>query len=189
MPSRRRFFTPEILLHRPDSDLPGLEVRLAAYRQTAFAKHIHETASVGLVLPGVTRFGLDRESLPLAAGDLACIGPGRTHAYQNHLRVEAAKTFLAKGMPAGYGSSVAGWPDACDLTVTFLQLAWGAVLFLPAGIWETARHGRSGRSPRGTGTRAALTVLASCAAFICYTFVLGKMSPTRAPLWLMPYRW
>ena len=35
------------------------------------------------------------------------LGPGGllrllAHAYQNHLRVEAAKTFLAKGMPAGY---------------------------------------------------------------------------------------
>jgi len=86
---------------------------------------------------------------------------------------------------AGYVVLGGGLTRRLDaLTVTFLQLAWGAVLFLPAGIWEITRHGWPELSLRGAGALAALTVLASFAAFICYNFVLGKMSPTRAALWL-----
>lgn len=70
------------------------------------------------------------------------------------------------------------------LTVTFVQLAWGAALFAPACAWELAGRGWPQLTARGAAALAALTVLASFAAFVCYNFVLARCSATRAALWL-----
>lgn len=131
MPSQRRFFAPDLLHRRLDPDLPGLEARLAAYRQQAFARHIHESASVGLVLSGATRLGLADESLPLAAGDLACIDPGRAHACNPvpgarfgyvmfHLSPEAARLAAGTtGSPVFAAPVVRGAATARDLAALF----------------------------------------------------------------------
>jgi drug/metabolite transporter (DMT)-like permease len=70
------------------------------------------------------------------------------------------------------------------LTVTFLQIAWGAALFLPASVWEISRHGWPRLSGEAALALAALTVLASFAAFYCYNIVLGRLSAARSALWL-----
>ncbi|WP_029460130.1 DMT family transporter [Solidesulfovibrio alcoholivorans] len=69
-------------------------------------------------------------------------------------------------------------------TVTFAQLAWGAALFAPGCAFELARRGWPPLSGRGAAALAALTVLASFAAFLCYNFALARLSATRAALWL-----
>jgi AraC-like DNA-binding protein len=79
MPNRSRF-APDILQHRTDPDLPGLTARPAAYRRQAFALHIHEAWSVGLVLSGATTVRLSGKAARIEAGSLACIGPGQPHA-------------------------------------------------------------------------------------------------------------
>ena len=79
MPNRSRF-APDILQHRTDPDLPGLTARMAAYRRQAFALHIHEAWSVGLVLSGATTVRLSGKAARIEAGSLACIGPGQPHA-------------------------------------------------------------------------------------------------------------
>lgn len=70
------------------------------------------------------------------------------------------------------------------LTVTFLQLAWGAILFFPASLWEITVRGWPTISGEGMLALAALTVFASFAAFFCYNHVLARLSATRAALWL-----
>lgn len=80
MSMRADRFVPEILRRRRDPDFPGLEVRLAAYRQRAFARHIHEAWCVGLVLSGATCVRLGASTRRLGAGALALIGPGEPHA-------------------------------------------------------------------------------------------------------------
>lgn len=70
------------------------------------------------------------------------------------------------------------------LTVTFMQVAWGAVLFLPGCLWETARHGLPRLDVGSLGALGALTVLASFGAFLCYNYVLGRRCATWAALWL-----
>ncbi len=70
------------------------------------------------------------------------------------------------------------------LTVTFLQLAWGAALFLPASLWEIAAKGWPRLSAQATWALAALTVLASFGAFVSYNYVLARLSAARAALWL-----
>ncbi len=86
---------------------------------------------------------------------------------------------------AGYVVLGGGLTRRLDaLTVTFLQLAWGALLFFPACVWEIQANGWPTVSARGAFALGALTVLASFAAFTCYNFVLGRMPATRAALWL-----
>jgi drug/metabolite transporter (DMT)-like permease len=70
------------------------------------------------------------------------------------------------------------------LTVTFLQIAWGAAIFMPPCVGEVAKRGWPQLSGEGLSALAALTVFASFAAFYCYNFVLGRLSATRAALWL-----
>ena len=86
MPNRSRF-APDILHHRTDPDLPGLTARLAAYRRQAFALHIHEAWSVGLVLSGATTVRLSGKAARIEAGSLACIGPGQPHEVVGALAV------------------------------------------------------------------------------------------------------
>lgn len=80
MPRRAASFAPELLRRRDDSDLPGLEARLAAYRRQVFSRHIHDAWCVGLILSGATRVrrsgGLGR----ITAGETALIAPGEPHA-------------------------------------------------------------------------------------------------------------
>lgn len=70
------------------------------------------------------------------------------------------------------------------LTVTFVQLAWGAVLFLPGCLWEIVARGWPAPDGRQLLAVGALTVLAGFAAFLCYNYVLSRLSPARAALWL-----
>jgi len=70
------------------------------------------------------------------------------------------------------------------LTITFLQLAWGAALFFPAGLWEIADQGWPRLSTGGAWALAALTVLASFGGFLSYNYVLARLSAARAALWL-----
>jgi drug/metabolite transporter (DMT)-like permease len=86
---------------------------------------------------------------------------------------------------AGYVVLGGGLTRRLDaLTVPFLQLAWGAVLFFPGCVWEMYSRGWPAVSPRGAAALGALTVLASFAAFACYNYVLGRLPATRAALWL-----
>ncbi len=86
---------------------------------------------------------------------------------------------------AGYvvaGGALARRLDA--LTVTFVQLAWGAALFAPACAFELAGRGWPRLTAGGAAALAALAVLASFAGFACYNFVLARLSAARAALWL-----
>ncbi|EFL52134.1 protein of unknown function DUF6 transmembrane [Solidesulfovibrio fructosivorans JJ]] len=69
-------------------------------------------------------------------------------------------------------------------TVTFAQLACGAALFVPGCVWEIAARGWPAPDSRQLAALAALTVLASLAAFLCYNYVLSRLSPARSALWL-----
>ena len=70
------------------------------------------------------------------------------------------------------------------LTVTFMQLAWGAAFFLPASLWEIAATGWPRLSGQAVWALTALTVLASFGAFVSYNYVLARLSAARAALWL-----
>jgi AraC-like DNA-binding protein len=80
MSPRAATFTPEILRRRVDPDLPGVEARLAAYRQNAFARHIHDAWCVGVVLAGATRVWHRGILHRVPAGSVVCIAPGELHA-------------------------------------------------------------------------------------------------------------
>ncbi|MHC1711222.1 MAG: DMT family transporter [Solidesulfovibrio sp.] len=117
---------------------------------------------VGLIIAGAPGAGWSGGEL---AGDLLMVG--------------------AVIATAGYvvlGGALTRRIDA--LTVTFLQIAWGAAIFLPPCVWEVAKRGWPRLSEGGLSALAALTVFASFAAFYCYNFALGRLSATRAALWL-----
>lgn len=68
----------EVAFWRP-ADYPGLELRRARYRCHTFARHLHESWSLGLVLEGRTCFELSGQSWQAVAGDLVLISPGVVH--------------------------------------------------------------------------------------------------------------
>ncbi len=63
-----------------DDDLPGLEIRSSRYRHCSFAKHAHDTWSVGLVLNGEGRFAQRGTTQPIGRGQIILIPPEELHA-------------------------------------------------------------------------------------------------------------
>ena len=141
----------------------GLDAALGRSRPGPgeLARILASLAGVGCVIAGGTGLRLGGR----LAGDLLMVG--------------------AVVSTAGYvvlGGALTRRLDAW--TVTFSQLAWGAALFVPGCSFELARRGWPPLSGQGAAALAALTVLASFAAFLCYNFALARLNATRAALWL-----
>lgn len=127
----------------------------------------------------------DLARILVSAGGVACIISGGGAGEAGGALAGNLLMLGAVFSTAGYvvlGGALVRRLDA--VTVTFLQLAWGALLFLPGCAWEIAGRGWPVLDGRGYAAVAALTVLASFAAFLCYNFVLSRLHPTRAALWL-----
>lgn len=63
-----------------DAALPGVKLRLSAYREAVFRDHIHPTYSVGLIDDGAASFALLGQEHRAIAGQLVVIGPHEPHA-------------------------------------------------------------------------------------------------------------
>ncbi|WP_300157160.1 DMT family transporter [Solidesulfovibrio sp.] len=164
----------------------------------------------GLVLTSASAAACIVAAIPLAVVGLdAALGRGRA-GLSDLARVAASMAGVACVVAGGAGPGPGGGKLAGDLlmvgavaatagyvvaggalarrldalTVTFVQLAWGAVLFAPACAFELAGRGWPQLTASAAAALAALTVLASFAAFACYNFVLARLPAARAALWL-----
>lgn len=58
----------------------SVELRYSHYRQQAFAKHTHDTFSIGVVMEGQTEFFCHNQMKFIQGGEIALINPGEVHA-------------------------------------------------------------------------------------------------------------
>ncbi|THB68662.1 MAG: DMT family transporter [Desulfovibrio sp.] len=72
--------------------------------------------------------------------------------------------------------------DALD--ITFLQMAYGSVLFLPFFLWKLPEFEPSAISNQAWVGFAFLTVLCSFGAFACYNYTLTKIEASRASVFI-----
>ncbi|MES9995916.1 helix-turn-helix domain-containing protein [Desulfovibrio aminophilus] len=63
-----------------DEDLGGLEVRLARYKDFAFANHWHDCYSIGAALSGGSLCIRNRENSVIQTGQLCLLNPGQVHS-------------------------------------------------------------------------------------------------------------
>lgn len=66
------------------------------------------------------------------------------------------------------------------LTITGLQMIWGAVLFAPGGLWQLGSFELAGVDLYGLGALAYLTLGATMGGFLCYNYALTRMAATQA---------
>ena len=62
------------------TQLPQVELRFSSYREEAFAKHTHDSYSIGVVKDGSTRFYIDGHTEIIHDGEIALINPEVVHA-------------------------------------------------------------------------------------------------------------
>lgn len=63
-----------------DEDLGGLEVRLARYKDFAFANHWHDCFSIGAALNGGSLCIRNRDNSVIRTGQLCLLNPGQVHS-------------------------------------------------------------------------------------------------------------
>lgn len=70
------------------------------------------------------------------------------------------------------------------LQITSLQIIYGALLYLPAFLWELPRVDWSSITSRSLTAVACLTVFATVVAFFFYNYALTKISASRASVFI-----
>lgn len=70
------------------------------------------------------------------------------------------------------------------LEITSVQLAWGAVFFLPGFLWELPRSDWSAVDEASLSALAYLTVFATVAAFLLYNHALTRLTASRASVFI-----
>lgn len=70
------------------------------------------------------------------------------------------------------------------LDITGLQIIYGALLFVPAFLWELPGINWSAITGRSAGALIYLTVFATVAGFICYNYALTQISASRASIFI-----
>lgn len=73
-------FLPETVEFYTDKDLPDLEIRSSFYRRCSFAKHTHNTLSVGVVLRGEGKYIQRGTGHAISQGNIVLVPPGEVHA-------------------------------------------------------------------------------------------------------------
>lgn len=66
------------------------------------------------------------------------------------------------------------------LTITGIQMLWGAVLFAPAGLWQLGGFHRGGVDLYGLGALLYLTLGATMGGFLCYNYALTRIPAAQA---------
>lgn len=70
------------------------------------------------------------------------------------------------------------------LEFTSMQIIYGALLYIPAFLWELPRVKWLAISSRSLGALAFLTLFATIGAFLCYNHALTRLSATRAAIFI-----
>lgn len=70
------------------------------------------------------------------------------------------------------------------LDITGLQIIYGALLFVPAFLWELPDMRWSEISGRSAAALIYLTLFATVAGFICYNYALTQISASRASIFI-----
>jgi len=68
--------------------------------------------------------------------------------------------------------------------ITGLQIIYGALLFVPAFLWELPEIKWSAITVRSAGSLIYLTLFATVAGFICYNYALTQISASRASIFI-----
>jgi len=66
------------------------------------------------------------------------------------------------------------------LTITGIQMVWGAVLFAPAGLWQLGSFDHAGVDLYGLVALLYLTLGATMGGFLCYNFALTRIPAAQA---------
>ena len=66
------------------------------------------------------------------------------------------------------------------LTITGIQMIWGAVLFAPAGLWQLRTFDLSGVDLYGLGALLYLALGATMGGFLCYNHALTRIAAAQA---------
>jgi len=68
--------------------------------------------------------------------------------------------------------------------ITSMQIIYGALLYVPAFLWELPDVQWSAISSRSLGALGFLTLFATVGAFLCYNYALTKVPATRASVFI-----
>lgn len=120
---------------------------------------ILSAAGVVLLVMGARDFTWDLDGGLL--GDLLMLGA---------VAAAAGYMVLARGLGRKHSA----------LEITFLQMAYGSVLFLPFFLWRAPGFSFGSVSKEAWTCVALLTVLCSFGAFLCYNFALSRVEASRA---------